>query len=541
MNAILDKLKTFLLKAIDLSALTFLEPVVRLCYGEEPKVQLKKIGRNILVPIVAIGLFLAAWTLIAEQIQTKSGKLPNPSATASQAGAIWDKHQNELQKEYAYDLTGERREEMLTEVEARLAELDELEPAAQALVNESAEAQAQAITEKKTPLEEEQEALKAQIKEAKAERKEAIAAEAAKLSKGDEAAYDAYLKSLTGGRKAIEELEAQEDLLKAKIKEVDSYVHPPLVEAREQATALAEERQHLIAMSDYLGRRNRGEKLAVLEERLDEAKTAFYASEGAAAADAAADIEKYESQIDRQKERDYAMPYTLPKQVIRSIMCVFVGFFIGTAIAVPVGVLCGLSPTFMAAMTPFIALFKPVSPIVWLPIMLIIVSGLIGDPDANPLIQFLWELPWIGKYEINPAFLASACVVALCSLWATLANTALGVASIDQDHINVARVLKLGFWSRLFKIVLPSALPLMFAGMRISLGVGWMVLIAAELLASSEGIGKYVIDMFNNGSSESFAALFVVVFVVGIIGLFLDRIMIVFQRLVSFDGSVASI
>ena len=145
------------------------------------------------------------------------------------------------------------------------------------------------------------------------------------------------------------------------------------------------------------------------------------------------------------------------------------------------------------------------------------------------------------SYEINPAFLASAAVVALCSLWATLANTALGVASIDQDHINVARVLKLGFWNRLFKIVLPSALPLMFAGMRISLGVGWMVLVAAELLASSEGIGKYVIDQFNNGSAESFASLIVVVFVVGAIGLFLDRIMIVFQRLVSFDGSVASI
>ena len=137
--------------------------------------------------------------------------------------------------------------------------------------------------------------------------------------------------------------------------------------------------------------------------------------------------------------------------------------------------------------------------------------------------------------------LISAVTVALCSLWATMTNTALGVASIDKDHINVARVLRLGFWSRLFKIVLPSALPLIFAGMRISLGVGWMVLIAAELLSSSEGIGKFVWDQFNNGASDSFAKMTVVVFIVGGIGLVLDRIMIVLQRLVSFDGAPTAV
>jgi nitrate/nitrite transport system permease protein len=93
----------------------------------------------------------------------------------------------------------------------------------------------------------------------------------------------------------------------------------------------------------------------------------------------------------------------------------------------------------------------------------------------------------------------------------------------------------------LFKIVIPSALPLIFAGLRISLGVGWMVLIAAELLSSSEGIGKFVWDMFNNGSSQTFAQMFVVVFVVGIVGLILDRTMIVFQRLVSFDDAPTAI
>ena len=171
-------------------------------------------------------------------------------------------------------------------------------------------------------------------------------------------------------------------------------------------------------------------------------------------------------------------------------------------------------------------IFKPVSPIVWLPIVFIIVGGFIDDPD---------------QALMHPAFLSSAITVALCSLWPTLVNTALGVAAVDKDHLNVARVLRLGFWSRLFKIIIPSAMPLIFAGLRISLGVGWMVLIAAELLSSSEGIGKFVWDMFNNGSSQTFAQMFVVVFVVGFVGLLLDRIMIVFQRLVSFDGAPTAI
>ena len=122
-----------------------------------------------------------------------------------------------------------------------------------------------------------------------------------------------------------------------------------------------------------------------------------------------------------------------------------------------------------------------------------------------------------------------------------MVNTALGVSSIDSDHLNVARVLNLNFKERLKSVIIPSALPLIFAGLRISIGVGWMVLIAAELLASSEGIGKFVWDMFNNGSSDSFAQMFVVVFLVGGIGFMLDRIMIVLQRLVSFDESASSI
>ncbi|MEM8737297.1 MAG: ABC transporter permease subunit [Planctomycetota bacterium] len=541
MNPLLSKTKAALLKAVDLSALTFLEPVVRLAYGEEPAVQLRRIGRTILVPVIAVGIFLGAWSLIAGLIQTKAGTLPDPAATWTQGQAIWTGHVREGEKQTAYDLTGPRRERQLARVEARLEELTELDTQAREQVAAAEARKAEVLDETRTPLLAQIDRAKADIKKTKAERKEELKAAAVALEAGDRAAYDAYLVSLESGGETIEKMEEKLDALELKVDEAESRVYAPLIAAQKQATAIAEEIQHLNSMKDLLGDRNRGEKLTALDEKLEAQTAAFYDAQGEAVYSAANRIERTQRQITRTEEANYPMPYTLPWQVVRSIMCVFVGFILGTAVAVPIGVLCGLSPTIMAAMTPFIALFKPVSPIVWLPIMLIIVSGLVGDPDNNAFIQLLWELPLIGGFEINPAFLASAAVVALCSLWATLANTALGVASIDQDHINVARVLKLGFWSRLFKIVLPSALPLMFAGMRISLGVGWMVLIAAELLASSEGIGKFVIDMFNNGSSDSFAALFVVVFVVGIIGLFLDRIMIIFQRLVSFDGSVASI
>ena len=152
----------------------------------------------------------------------------------------------------------------------------------------------------------------------------------------------------------------------------------------------------------------------------------------------------------------------------------------------------------------------------------------------------VWIKNPIASLNTNPAMIFSACTVAICALWPALVNTALGVSAIDKDHLNVARVLKLGFWSRLFKIIIPSSLPLVFAGLRISLGVGWMVLIAAEALSSSDGLGKFVWDEYQNGSSQSFANIFLACFIVGIIGFFLDRVMIILQKLVSFDDGSAT-
>ena len=221
------------------------------------------------------------------------------------------------------------------------------------------------------------------------------------------------------------------------------------------------------------------------------------------------------------RERKYAGSPTYIDQIFTSLKTVFAGFLIASIIAVPLGILCGLSKVFNNAMNPFIQLFKPVSPLAWLPIVMIMVSALYNPKD--PMFE--------------KSFISSAVTVALCSLWPTLINTALGVASIDNDYLNVARVLKLGWWKKVRKIVIPSALPLIFAGLRLSLGVGWMVLIAAEMLAQNPGLGKFVWDMFQNGSSQTLALIMVAVFTIGIIGFALDRAMMILQRAVSFDST----
>lgn len=207
-------------------------------------------------------------------------------------------------------------------------------------------------------------------------------------------------------------------------------------------------------------------------------------------------------------------------QIAVSLKTVFAGFLIASLIAVPIGVLCGTSPLVKVALDPLIQIFKPVSPLAWLPIVMICVGALYTTPPAEA---------WFEK-----SFISSAITVALCSLWPTLANTALGVAAVDKDHLNVARVLKLDGWTRIRKIIVPSALPMMFTGLRISLGVGWMVLIAAEMLAQNPGLGKFVWDMFQNGSSQTLAQIMVAVFTIGGVGMVLDRMMVILQRSVSY-------
>jgi nitrate/nitrite transport system permease protein len=150
----------------------------------------------------------------------------------------------------------------------------------------------------------------------------------------------------------------------------------------------------------------------------------------------------------------------------------------------------------------------------------LVVSALYVTPD--PILQ--------------KSFINSAITVALCSLWPTVINTAHGVSSIDKDLLNVARVLRLNWTTRLLKVVIPASLPLIFTGLRLSLGVGWMVLIAAEMLAQNPGLGKFVWDEFQNGSSDSLSRIMVAVFTIGIIGFLLDRAMLTVHRLVDFGS-----
>jgi nitrate/nitrite transport system permease protein len=246
-----------------------------------------------------------------------------------------------------------------------------------------------------------------------------------------------------------------------------------------------------------------------------ERRADFYARQevrnaAALAEDPAADV----------RVRRYTGKPTYFDQIFTSLKTVFTGFVLGMLVAVPLGVLAGLSKTVNAAINPLVQVFKPVSPLAWLPIVTMVVSAVYVSSD--PLLE--------------KSFITSAITVTLCSLWPTLINTALGVASIDKDLMNVGRVLKLGWFTQVFRIVLPSALPLIFTGLRLSLGVGWMVLIAAEMLAQNPGLGKFVWDEFQNGSSESLARILVAVFTIGAIGFLLDRIMLALQAAVTHSA-----
>jgi nitrate/nitrite transport system permease protein len=219
------------------------------------------------------------------------------------------------------------------------------------------------------------------------------------------------------------------------------------------------------------------------------------------------------------KTRPYNGKPTYLDKIFTSLYTVFAGFVLATLVAVPLGLLCGMSPVFNTALNPLIQIFKPVSPLAWLPIVTLVVSAVYVTTDDS----------WFEK-----SFLTSAITVTLCSLWPTLINTAVGVSSIDKDLVNVGKVLRLNWSTQIKKIILPSALPYIFTGMRLSLGVGWMVLIAAEMLAQNPGLGKFIWDEFQNGSSNSLGRIMVAVFTIGIIGFILDRIMLSFQKVFSF-------
>ncbi|GAB6387151.1 ABC transporter permease [Stutzerimonas marianensis] len=219
------------------------------------------------------------------------------------------------------------------------------------------------------------------------------------------------------------------------------------------------------------------------------------------------------------KIRPYTGKPTFFEQIFTSLYTVMAGFALASLIAVPLGIVCGLSKPVYNAINPLIQVFKPVSPLAWLPLVTMVVSAVYVSED-----------PLFAK-----SFVTSALTVALCCLWPTVINTTVGVANLDKDLTNVSRVLRLSPLSHVRRIVLPAAIPMIFTGLRLSLATGWMVLIAAEMLAQNPGLGKFIWDEFQNGSSNSLGRIMVAVIVIGLIGFALDRIMLMLQRRVSWD------
>lgn len=209
-------------------------------------------------------------------------------------------------------------------------------------------------------------------------------------------------------------------------------------------------------------------------------------------------------------------------QIYTSLKTVFAGVLLAFIIAVPIGIVLGLSEAMRNSVTWIIQLFKPVSPVVWLLLVFMVVKTLVTDSD------------------MDKSFVISFISVGLCSMWATLVNTSMGVATVDKDFINVSKVLRLGAFKNIFKIVLPASFPLIFTGLRITVSVAWMVLIAIELLAQSPGLGSFVWEEFQNGSSESNAKIIVAMFLIGGIGFMLDKVMMTLQKLLTFTDDAVT-
>ncbi|HEY9617051.1 MAG TPA: nitrate ABC transporter permease [Microcoleaceae cyanobacterium] len=178
--------------------------------------------------------------------------------------------------------------------------------------------------------------------------------------------------------------------------------------------------------------------------------------------------------------------------LLASLRRVLIGFALGAIVAIPIGFLVGMSRPIMLALNPVIQIFKPVSPLAWLPIALAIFN--LADPSA-------------------------IFVIFVTSLWPTIINTALGVSSVSQDYIDVARVLEMPKWRQVTKIILPASLPYIFTGLRISLGIAWLVIVAVEMLTGGIGIGFFVWDEW---SRLNLSSVFLAVFIIGITGLLLD-------------------
>ena len=190
--------------------------------------------------------------------------------------------------------------------------------------------------------------------------------------------------------------------------------------------------------------------------------------------------------------------------VLSSLKRVGIGFGLAALVGIPLGFMIGRFKFLSGMAAPIIALLKPVSPLAWLPI------GLLVFKAANP---------------------AAIYVIFICSLWPMIVNTAVGVRQIPQDYLNVARVLNLSEWKVFTKILFPAVLPYMITGVRLSIGVAWLVIVAAEMLTGGVGIGFWVWDEWNNLKVEH---IIIAIFTIGIIGLLLEQTLVLLARRFSY-------
>jgi nitrate/nitrite transport system permease protein len=191
-------------------------------------------------------------------------------------------------------------------------------------------------------------------------------------------------------------------------------------------------------------------------------------------------------------------------QIGYSLYRVLSGYFLAAAVAIPLGFLIGMSPLMYRALDPFIQVLRPISPLAWMPLALFIIK----DSQASAIF-----------------------VIFICSIWPMLINTAFGVAGVRRDWINVARTHELGAFRTAFTVILPAAAPTIVTGMRISIGIAWLVIVAAEMLVGGTGIGYYVWNEWNNLDLTS---VIFSILMIGLVGMALDAAFGRLQRAVKF-------
>jgi nitrate/nitrite transport system permease protein len=187
-----------------------------------------------------------------------------------------------------------------------------------------------------------------------------------------------------------------------------------------------------------------------------------------------------------------------------SILRVMMGYLLAMAVAIPAGFVIGMSPLMSRALDPFIQIMKPISPLAWMPLAL---------------------------YTIKDSGASAIFVIFICSIWPMLINTAFGVANVRKEWLNVARTLEVSTWRKAFTVILPAAAPMIVTGMRISIGIAWLVIVAAEMLVGGTGIGYFVWNEWNNLSITN---VITAILVIGVAGMLLDQLLARLGRLVTF-------